>query len=260
MSLFIPLISTLVVGLATIFTLFYLYVKYQYNYWKKRNIYYEKPTFPFGNMKGVARTRSIGQLLKDLYDSHKPEKVVGMFGIFGNPGLLIRDLDLIKNVMIRDFSSFTDRGFPHFEKYDPLTGHLFFLSGKRWRNLRIKLTPTFTSGKMKMMFPTLLKCGEDLKDYLEKTAEVEGAIEVKEIMSRFTMDVIASCAFGLDLRCFKNPNSEFKNMGNALFKPSFIQIVRNNLAFGFPKIAALLRVSEKLGQKCFEIKRSFFFF
>lgn len=232
-----------IIGILTIFIALYFYFQYQYTYWMRKNIFYIEPKFPYGNFKGIGKSFSIGQIMKNIYDSNKGEKVVGAYGLFGSPVLVVRDLDLIRQILIKEFSSFMDRGFLQSMKYDPLTGHLFFLSGRKWRNIRIKLTPTFTSGKMKMMFPTLLNCGGDFKEYLNGVAEKENTIDVKEIMSRFTMDVIASCAFGLEIHCFKNTNSEFRKVGQAFLKPSLLQVFKNNFSFSWPKLARLLKVS-----------------
>lgn len=86
-------------------------------------------------------------------------------------------------------------------------------TGDEWRNLRIKLTSTFSSGKMKFMFPTLLKCSEGIKTALEKVCSDSEGFEVKDLCSRYTTDVIGNCAFGMETHSLENPDSEFRKMG-----------------------------------------------
>jgi cytochrome P450 family 6 len=62
------------------------------------------------------------------------------------------DPELIKHVPQIDFQHFVNHGTFIDEVNDPFSGHLFSLEDAKWRNMRIKLTPTFTSGKMKMVF------------------------------------------------------------------------------------------------------------
>ena len=54
--------------------------------------------------------------------------------------------------------------------------------------MRAKLSPTFTSGKMKMMFETVSKVSDGMIDYLKPTADEEGCIEMKEVLSSFTTE------------------------------------------------------------------------
>jgi cytochrome P450 family 6 len=62
---------------------------------------------------------------------------------------------------------------------------------------------------MKMMFQTLVECGHELGSILEKSASNEEIIEIKDILARYSTDVISSFAFGIQCNCLKNPNAEF---------------------------------------------------
>lgn len=128
---------------------------------------------------------------------------------------------------------------PPFFCADPLSAHLFNVDNPKWRILRTKLTPTFTSGKMKMMFGTVCDVGAKLIKTLGEASElaVNNEIEIKDIAARFTTDVIGSCAFGLDTSSLEDPQSLFRKHGKKIFdhpkyKPAVIQffLMFKNLA------------------------------
>ncbi|EFN89626.1 Probable cytochrome P450 6a14 [Harpegnathos saltator] len=137
---------------------------------------------------------------------------------FFKPNLMIADLDLIRTVLTKEFGSFHDRGMFCNEKIDPLSGHLFLLPGKKWRNLRVKLTPTFTSGKIKQMFMVLKECGEEFTKSLESKARTKDVIEIKDIFARYSTDIIMSTAFGIKANCLVEPNNEFRRWGKKTFE------------------------------------------
>lgn len=132
------LISLTLIGVLIISV--YSYINHIYSYWKRKNIAYLEPVFPFGNFKkNILQKISIGELTEELYNSSN-EPVVGFYAAL-RPSLLIRDPQIIRNVLITNFSSFYHRGLYSNEKIDPLTGNLLFLNGEKWRNLRTKLSP-----------------------------------------------------------------------------------------------------------------------
>jgi len=221
----------------------YAYFKVSFNYWKKRNVPYAKPTFPFGNLGDmIFLKKSIGQLFENIYKELDGEKYGGTYaGI--KPGFIFRDPDIIKNVLVKDFSSFHDRGFYMDEELEPLSGHLFLLPGMRWRNLRVKLSPTFTSGKMKMMFQTLVDCGIELGSILEKSASDEEIIEIRDVLARYSTDVISSCAFGIQCNCLKNPDAEFREWGRKVFVPSVRNSVITFMGITVPRLLNVLKLS-----------------
>jgi len=220
----------------------YVYFKVCFNYWKKRNVPFAKPTFPFGNLGDLLFLKaSVGHLFEKIYKELDGEKYGGTYALT-KPAFIFRDPDIIKNVLVKDFSSFHDRGFYMDEELEPLTGHLFVLPGKRWRNLRVKLSPTFTSGKMKMMFQTLVECGIELGSILEKSATDEEIIEIKDILARYSTDVIASCAFGIQCNCLKNPDAEFREWGRKAFVPSIRNSILQFVAVTVPSLLSVLKL------------------
>jgi cytochrome P450 len=95
---------------------------------------------------------------------------VGIF-FFDKPILLIRDLELVKNIMVKDFQTFKDRIISFDDKFDPLFGKtLGALKGELWYHLRTNLSPVFTSRKIKLMFNLVDTSGKELAESLEKTA------------------------------------------------------------------------------------------
>ena len=241
--LFENLLLNVVVLVGCVLAAVYVYFKVSFNYWKKRNVPYAKPTVPFGNFGDVLLFRtSLGHVFQNIYKELDGEKYGGTYAL-AKPGFMFRDPDIIKNVLVKDFTSFHDRGFFMDEELDPLTGHLFSLTGNRWKNLRVKLTPTFTSGKMKMMFQTVVDCGLELGSILEKSASNEEVIEIKDILARYSTDVISSCAFGIQCNCLKNPDAEFRQWGRKLFSPSLKNLIKTFMDITFPSLSRVLKMS-----------------
>jgi cytochrome P450 family 6 len=220
----------------------YIYFKKSFSYWKDKNVPYVEPTFPFGNFTDMMLFRKpIGQIHVDIYKKLDGAKYGGTY-IFTKPGFVFRDPDIIRNVLVKDFTNFHDRGFIADEELEPLSGHLFFLPGSRWRNLRVKLTPTFTSGKMKMMFQTLADCGQELGNILEESASNGETIEIKDFLARYSTDIISSCAFGIESNSLKNPDAEFRQWGRKIFDPSLRSSLVRVLNATVPALKRVLKV------------------
>jgi len=213
----------------------YWYSTCTFNYWKDRGIPYLKPMPGFGNTRGMFFKISFAEQFKIFYDSFDGKPFCGVFQ-FRSPILVVRDPNIIKLVMVKDFAYFQDRRVSFNEKKEPLSAHLLNMKGKQWRKLRAKLTPTFTSGKMKMMFNLMKECSEELRNFLEGPASKNEDLEVKEIMSKFTTDIIGSCVFGLKCNSIKDPNSEFRTMGRKVVEPSLASVIRLMLGILMPKL------------------------
>lgn len=127
----------------------YFYRKYSMNYWQSRNVPCIEPSFWYGNMDGVGSKHHLASALKNIYDTFKGTgaKFCGSY-FYSRPVAILLDLDLMKDIWIKDFSNFTDRGMYYNAKDDPLSANLATLDGEEWKRLRTKLSPTFTTSKL----------------------------------------------------------------------------------------------------------------
>lgn len=125
---------------------------------------------------------------------------------------------------------------------DPLSANLFSLDGDEWKKLRVKLTPTFTSGKMKFMFKTLVDIGERFCDCLSELTEDHDELEMKELCARFTTDVIGTCAFGIDCNSLNDPNAEFRHYGRKIFGEPRHSVLVETLKREFKRLARKMHV------------------
>ncbi|XP_021930152.1 cytochrome P450 6j1-like [Zootermopsis nevadensis] len=241
------LIQELILCLIFIFALFfivlYLYFTRNFNFWKELGVPYVKPVPFVGNLKELVFLKiGIGPYLENLYKDHKDKPYVGIFA-FDQPSLVIRDLEIVKNILVKDAQNFIDRKTAFNERLDPFFGKtMFTLKGQRWRHIRVNLTPVFTSGKMKMMFYLVKNCAKELAQYLDRETAEGPVVEVKEAMGRFTTDVITSCAFGIDSNSLKNPEAEFRRYLRNIFGPSVRQEIVSLMAFFAPHFQNFIRL------------------
>lgn len=185
----------LVIGLLT-FAAFFLWRRFQY--WKIRGVPYMAPTFLSKRTRGTGRTMPMKNFQKLAYDEMKGKSPIGGLFLLGDPTAIILDLDLVKSIMVKDFSIFPNRNTYYNEIDDPLSAHMINIEDDEWRSLRSKVTPTFTSGKLKQMFSTVNDIADNLLKTICKESAISGQVEIKEMMSRYTVDVIGNIAFGIE--------------------------------------------------------------
>lgn len=75
------------------------------------------------------------------------------------------------------------------------------LNGAEWRERRVKLSPIFTSGKMKMMFDIVDNIADKFLSVMGEQLKTSKSIEMRSLSAKYTSDVIGNVAFGLDCKC-----------------------------------------------------------
>lgn len=173
----------------------------------------------FGNFKKAILFQSApGWYLGRLYHQARSSAPFVGFYIFHKPCLLLRDPKIIKQILVKDFETFSDRNFAGTEQKDSIgMRNLFGLRNPAWRYLRTKITPTLTRGKLRQMFPLMLETGEPMIEYIKQQKDKDGVkiIDAQEMNYKFCTDLIASVALGTKTDSFQNPNGEFTTAGKS---------------------------------------------
>lgn len=116
------------------------------------------------------------------------------------------------------------------------------IEGEKWKNLRQKLTSTFTSGKMKMMYPIIESYSKDLVALVEELSSNADGFDIKNVCARFTADVIGSCGFGIECNALKDEKSEMLKMGDFFDVRDLRVRINFFLVNIFPNLAKKLRM------------------
>lgn len=147
--------TNILLAIVTLLTAVFIWSRRTYVYWQRRRVKFVQPTHILGNLKKVLKLEeSFALQLRRFYfdDRFRNEPVVGIY-LFHQPALLIRDLQLVRTVLVEDFVSFSNRFAKCDVRHDKMGSlNLFFARQPEWREIRTRLSPVFTGAKIKQMF------------------------------------------------------------------------------------------------------------
>jgi cytochrome P450 len=141
-------------------------------------------------IKGPRPLPILGNYLSIKKDGHIPflEKQIKKYGpVFGyyvgaTPKVAIADVEIAKEIMVKEFENFRDRGNMGPPNLIPkaigFSTGLVVATGETWRNGRHTLTPSFSAMKMKLMVPLLKRSSGVLMGRMKEFAESEKSVEV----------------------------------------------------------------------------------
>lgn len=152
--------------------------------------------------------------LKRIYYKYPSERFVVLQGIFGRPEYLIRDPDLVRQIAVRDFSSFVDRIAGVHHGTDPMIGNqLTNLTTDDWRRVRNLLTPLLSGQKLKqVVIPSLNENKRELMTFLNDEMEKnknELIVDMMDLSTRSGVDGFSLIAFGVKTDSLRSNGSEY---------------------------------------------------
>lgn len=228
---------------------------------RKQKLFFQKRNVP------IVDSSLFGGILKDVLlfkkslteamtESYKEAErldapCVGVRILYKNC-LVIRDLELVKKVLVKDFNHFSNRSVSANEKYDPFGAYnLFFVNQPIWHDLRTKVTPVFTTSRMRLFFENVNEIGAKLGRQLLKDIPTEKIVSLKEFTGAFMTEVYASCAFGIEINFIEDPSDPFGNMALEMFNFKTKRALEFGVGFMAPELTNIfpMYVFSKHGSK-----------
>uniref|UniRef100_A0A671TX27 Cytochrome P450 3A n=1 Tax=Sparus aurata TaxID=8175 RepID=A0A671TX27_SPAAU len=189
--------------LVTLITLLFVYAYWPYGTFKKMGIPGPKPVPFFGTMLAYRKGFT-------TFDETCAKKYGPTWGIFDGrqPVLCITDPAMIKTVLIKEcYSLFTNRR--NFRLNGPLYDAVSIAEDDQWRRIRSVLSPSFTSGRLKEMFGIMKRHAANLLTSMKKKVDKDEPLELKEFFGPYSMDIVTSTSFSVDIDSLNNPSDPF---------------------------------------------------
>ncbi|XP_058141702.1 cytochrome P450 3A8-like isoform X2 [Dasypus novemcinctus] len=202
--------------LATSLVLVYLYGTYTFSTFKKLGIPGPTPLPFLGNL--LAYRKGIWD-----FDMECFKKYGKLWGIYDGPQpvLVIMDPSMIKTILVKEFYSvFTNRWC--LGPMGLMKSSIFFSEDENWKRLRTLLSPAFTSGRLKEMFPITGQVGDVLVKNLRREAEKGTPVTLKDVFGAYSMDMITSTSFGVNIDSLNNPQDPFLQKAKKFLRFDFL--------------------------------------
>ncbi|XP_049276103.1 cytochrome P450 3A24 [Rhipicephalus sanguineus] len=155
-----------------------------------------------------------------LIDQERYKKHGRIYGAYeqGKPCLFVAEPRLVKQCLVKDFHLLPNRKrqLPG-DSLRYIT--MFLASADRWRTIRPASSPAFSTGKLRKMNALIQECARITCKHLESFAERNDDIDVKRFFGKYSLDVIARCAFGTRIDSHTDATNEFVTQAAKVLSP-----------------------------------------
>ncbi|KAK7103928.1 cytochrome P450 3A24-like [Littorina saxatilis] len=226
-----------IVLLTLVIILIYVYGTWPFSLWSQHGLTGPTPLPFIGNAWTIATK---GFFNATLEWGQKYGKTYRIY-LMREPMLITNDLDILKEVFVKDFNNFSFRApdiplLPY-----PVDLGVSLVGGDQWKRLRNIMNPSFSSCKLKMMDCFVKRCCQNLITSIDESVRQGKPLRVKELFGAYTLDVIAGTGLGLETNSQAEDDNTFLNNAKAVLGLSSLVTLPAVLASAFPFLVPALK-------------------
>ncbi|CAL8080029.1 unnamed protein product [Orchesella dallaii] len=224
----------LVVILLLLIFLVIEYARWNYGILEQLGIPVVRPSFIFGSDPQGYRK------VQHLEDYRRFKEFGSFYGFYEGrtPQVHICDPELVKQILIRDYDSFSER--KHFNLGNPIANEILdFQPEAKWKYMRAVMTPLFAPSRIRLMSEILQSITEEHVENL-KTKFVSGSnknsmkFEFRSYLGSLLTDVIGRCYLNITFNDRLEPNSHFLELLKELIREYSDYDIKHELVRSFP--------------------------
>ncbi|CAH0399620.1 unnamed protein product [Chilo suppressalis] len=206
-------------------------------YWAARGVPHQPPNILLGSLTFLMKVNP-AMWMREMYDRYPKTPYVGIW-LFWRPALIVNSPELARRILVKDFDAFRNRLIgTGTGKMDPMGGlNIFTLNDPLWTTLRRRLTPVFTSSKLKSLHNLFATKGKELVQRIDNSIKANKPLELRSLYADYTTDVIGTAAFGIQCDATMTGESVLRTVTKDFMKFSIMRGLAWSSIFFIPECA-----------------------
>lgn len=195
-------------------------------YFSDRNVRFLRGAPLLGtNYKSILGIEPIAVSYRRCYERFASENFCGTYKFGGRPSYLIRNPDLIKQILVSDAD--------HFDNESDLCAHFFE-------------TPAALFGNgMQAMHPLMVKHSEKFVETIKANTKIAKMFDSYDLFTRYANDVNAEAIFGVELNSLSVTDNQALKASRTLSEFQYIDSLKFLLSSSVPSMSNVFNVKEK---------------
>ncbi|KAH6938099.1 hypothetical protein HPB50_006776 [Hyalomma asiaticum] len=227
------LVSTAFIALiVTVATSWVIWRKRQHSLFSQLGYPGPPPDLVWGSWKQLQKDRIpvMGEWIR------KYGKIFGFY-LAEKPYMVITDVDMIKEIFIKDSRIFQDRPLYALD-VEPMTSSVFFVAGAEWRKVRSIMNQGFTATKVKQYSSIVNQCASVFVDILGELCTKSKLAEMYGLTQSLALDIITKAALAWEIDCQRDSKDPFLTWMRKVFEHADKTALESS--FAFPALRPIL--------------------